>query len=164
MPPHFPNMHCSAIAICASVMPIEVASTFARAGPTYFTYILMNWQFTAMAKDAKPLEALNANAKQTMATAYWAMDYYFDNLRKIVSSAPSGGTDFGEKLKGYAEENVRAMHDFIKQLTQAKDFEAVLRIQEDFVRSQFEAFDEQAKNLGETYAKSQFGTRDKSSS
>jgi hypothetical protein len=49
-------------------------------------------------------------------------------------------------------------------LTQAKDFEAVLRIQKDFVRSQFEAFDEQAKNLGETYAKSQFGTRDKSSS
>jgi hypothetical protein len=41
------------------------------------------------------------------------------------------------------------MHDFIKQLTQAKDFEAVLRIQKDFVRSQFEAFDEQAKNLGE---------------
>lgn len=41
------------------------------------------------------------------------------------------------------------MHDFIKQLTQAKDFEAVLRIQKDFVRSQFETFDEQAKNLGE---------------
>jgi hypothetical protein len=106
-------------------------------------------EITAMAKDAKPFEGLNANAKQTMATAYWAMDYYFDNLRKIVSSAPSGGTDFGEKLKGYAEENIAAMHDFIKQLTQAKDFEAVLRIQKDFVRSQFEAFDEQAKNLGE---------------
>ena len=81
-----------------------------------------------------------------------------------MSSAPSGGTDFGEKLKGYAEENITAMHDFIKQLTQAKGFEAVRRIQKDFVRSQFEAFDEQAKNLGETYAKSQFGTRDKSSS
>jgi hypothetical protein len=117
-----------------------------------------------MAKDAKPLEVLNANAKQTMATAYWAMDYYFDNLRKIVSSAPSGGTDFGEKLKGYAEENIAAMHDFIKQLTQAKDFGAVLRIQKEFVRSQFQSFDQQAKNLGETYAKSQFGTRDKSAS
>jgi hypothetical protein len=120
-------------------------------------------EIVAMAKDAKPLEVLNANAKQTMATAYWAMDYYFDNLRKIVSSAPSGGTDFGEKLKGYAEENIAAMHDFIKQLTQAKDFGAVLRIQKEFVRSQFESFDQQGKNLGDTYAKSQFGTRDKSS-
>jgi hypothetical protein len=26
--------------------------------------------------------------KPTMAPAYWAMDYYFDNLKKIVSSAP----------------------------------------------------------------------------
>jgi hypothetical protein len=117
-----------------------------------------------MAKNAKPLEALNADAKHPMAAAYWAMDYYFDNLRKIVSSAPSGGTNFGEKLKGYAEENIAATHEFIKQLTQARDFEAVLRIQKEFVRSQFEAFGEQAKTLGETYAKSPFDARDKSSS
>ena len=117
-----------------------------------------------MAKDAKPLEALNVNAKHPMAPAYWAMDYYFDNLRKIVSSVPSGGTDLGEKLKGYAEENIAAMHDFIKQLTQAKDFEAVLRIQREFVRSQFEGLDEQAKNFGETYVRSPFNARDKSSS
>jgi len=130
----------------------------AEAGESY------SQEITAMAKDAKPLEALNANVKQSMAPAYWAMDYYFDNLRKIVSSAPSGGTDFGEKLKRYAEENIAATHDFIKQLTQARDFEAVLRIQREFVRSQFEAFGEQAKNVGETYAKSPFGARDKSSS
>jgi len=37
--------------------------------------------------------------KQTMAPAYWAMDYYFDNLKKIVSSAPSGGTEFGGTTK-----------------------------------------------------------------
>ena len=91
-------------------------------------------EIAAMAKDAKPFEGLNANAKQTVATAYWAMDYYFDNLRKIVSSAPSGGTNFGEKLKGYAEENIAATHEFIKQLTRARDFEAVLRIQKEFVR------------------------------
>jgi hypothetical protein len=62
----------------------------------------------------------------------------------------SGGTNFGEKLKGYVEENIAATHKFIKQLTQAKDFEAVLRNQKEFVRSQFEAFGEQAKTLGET--------------
>ena len=68
-----------------------------------------------------------------MAPAYWAMDYYFDNLKKIVSSAPSGGTELGEKLKGYAEENIAATHDFIRRLTEAKDFEAVLRIQNEFI-------------------------------
>ena len=55
--------------------------------------------------------------KQTMAPAYWAMDYYFDNLKKIVSSAPSGGTKFGEKLKNYVEENIVATRDFIRRLT-----------------------------------------------
>ena len=93
-------------------------------------------------------------ARQTMAPAYWAMDYYFDNLKKIVSSAPSGNTELGEKLKGYAEENIAATHDFIKRLTEARDFEAVLRIQNEFIHSQLKAFGEQAGNLGETYTKS----------
>ena len=89
-----------------------------------------------------------------MAPAYWAMDYYFDNLKKIVSSAPSGGTHLGVKLKGYAEENIAATHDFIRRLTEARDFEAVLQIQNEFIRSQLKAFGEQAGSLGETYTKS----------
>jgi hypothetical protein len=83
-----------------------------------------------------------------MAPAYWAMDYYFDNLKKAVSSAPSGGTEFAEKLKRYAEENIAATHDFVRRLTEARDFEAVLRIQNEFIRSQLRSFGEQAENLG----------------
>jgi transposase InsO family protein len=87
-----------------------------------------------------------------------AMESFFSSLktertaRKTVQAnrRQSGGTNFGEKLKGYVEENIAATHEFIKQLTQAKDFEAVLRNQKEFVRSQFEAFGEQAKTLGET--------------
>jgi hypothetical protein len=89
-----------------------------------------------------------------MAPAYWAMDYYFDNLKKIVSSAPSGGTEFDEKLKGYAEENIRATHDLIRRLTEARDFEAVLRIQNEFIRSQLRTFGEQAEGFGGAYSKS----------
>ena len=47
---------------------------------------------------------LSAIGKQTMAQAYSAMDYYFDHLKKTVASAPSGGTEFGEKVKAYAEQ------------------------------------------------------------
>ena len=81
------------------------------------------------------------------------MDYYLDTLKKAVSSAPSGGTEFGEKLKGYAEENIRATHDLIRQLTEARDFEAVLRIQNRFIRSQLEALGQQAESFGEIYTK-----------
>jgi len=50
-----------------------------------------------------------------------------------------------EQLKRYAEENITATHDFIRRLTEARDFEAVLRIQNQFIRSQFASFDAQAK-------------------
>ena len=86
--------------------------------------------------------------------AYWAMDYYFDTLKKATSSIPSGGTEFGEKLKSYAEENIRATHDLMRQLTEDRDFESVLLIQNQFIRSQLKALDEQSESHGETYRKS----------
>ena len=61
-----------------------------------------------MAKDKTRGEELGAIDKQTMAHAYSAMDYYFDHLKKTVASAPSGGTEFGEKVKVYAEKNISA--------------------------------------------------------
>src|SRR3974390_3283095 len=99
-----------------------------------------------MAKDPKPLE-LNAQARQavdetkqatdrlkqaieeTKGQALGAADTYFDFLNKTISSFPSGGTEFGEKLKSFAQKNVAATHQFIQQLSQAKDFQDVLRIQ-----------------------------------
>ena len=79
------------------------------------------------------MEDLNAQAKQaveeTKEQALGAADTYFDFLNKTVASFPSGGTDFGEKLKSYAEKNIAATHEFIKQLSRAKDFQDALRIQ-----------------------------------
>ncbi len=45
------------------------------------------------------------------------------------------------------------MHELVKRLSQAKDFEEALRIQTEFMQSQFHAFGEQAGSFGETYAK-----------
>ena len=60
-----------------------------------------------MVRERKPMEDLNAQAKQaveeTKEQALGAADTYFDFLNKTVASFPSGGTDFGEKLKSYAE-------------------------------------------------------------
>jgi hypothetical protein len=39
------------------------------------------------------------------------MDYYFDHLKKTVASAPSGGTEFGERVKVYAEKNIAATQE-----------------------------------------------------
>ena len=51
---------------------------------------------------------VSAIGKRTIARAYSAMDYYFDHLKETVASAPSGGTEIGEKVKAYAEQNISA--------------------------------------------------------
>src|SRR6202008_3960999 len=74
-----------------------------------------------MAKEKARGEELSATAKQTMAHAYSAMDYYFDHLKKTVASAPTGGTEFGEKVKACAEQNISATQEFVRDLSYAKD-------------------------------------------
>ena len=71
-----------------------------------------------MAKEKTKGEELSAMGKQTMAHTYSAMDYYFGHLKKTVASVPSGGTEFGEKVKAYAEKNVAATQEFVRDLRQ----------------------------------------------
>jgi hypothetical protein len=110
-----------------------------------------------MAKEKSKGEESSTIGKQNMVHAYSAMDYYFDHLRKTVASAPSGGTEFGEKVKAYAEQNIFATQEYVRELTYAKDIQDILRIQMRFMRSQLEAFGEQAKDLGEAYIKAASG-------
>ena len=110
-----------------------------------------------MAKDAKPFEDLNANAKQaveqTMEQTRGALDNYFSFVQKTMSSFPLGGTEFGEKLKSYAEKNIAATNEYVRKLSEAKDLQEVVRIQTEFVQTQFNAFGEQTKSLAETFTK-----------
>ena len=111
-----------------------------------------------MAKDPKPLSELYEKAtdsvEQTKEQVLGAVDQYFKFLLQTISSYPSGGTDLGEKLKSYAEKNIAATQEFIHRLGQAKDFQDALRIQAEFMQSQFTALSEQTKSLGEAYTRS----------
>lgn len=106
-----------------------------------------------MAKDRKPAEELSGVAEQTMEQARTAMDTYFDYLKKAVSSTPSGGTEFGEKLKSYAEANLTTTHEFVRQLSQVKDFQEMVRVQTEFMQSLVNAMGEQTRALAEAYTK-----------
>jgi hypothetical protein len=110
-----------------------------------------------MTKEKSQGDDFSAMGKQTMARAYSAMDYYFDHLKKTIASAPTGGTEFGEKVKACAEQNISATQEFVRDLSYAKDIQDVLRIQMEFMRSQLEAFGEQAKDLREAYIKAASG-------
>ena len=107
---------------------------------------------TGTGKDMDPF-ALNVAAKQAFAQGFEVMDKFFDGLKQTIASAPSGGTEFGEKLKEMATNNVTATHECMKQLSQAKDFQEAFQIQSEFMQKQFNSFSEQAKSLGEVYTK-----------
>jgi hypothetical protein len=51
-----------------------------------------------------------------------------------AKAVPSGGTDLGEKPESYSEKNIGAMHEFVRKLSQAKDFQDVVRIQTQFLQ------------------------------
>ncbi len=106
-----------------------------------------------MAKDQKPADQMEAFGKDAVAQAHQAIDTYFDFLKKSLSSFPTGGTELGERLKDQSVQNIAAVRELVKRSSQAKDFEEALRIQTEFMQSQFHAFGEQMKGLGETYAK-----------
>jgi hypothetical protein len=106
-----------------------------------------------MANDQKPGE-LSAIAEQTKEQALAAVDNYFNFLKKTISAYPSGGTAFGDSLKSNAEKNIAAVQEFVRKLCQAKDFQDVFRIQTEFMQSQFNAFNEQSRSLGEAHTKS----------
>jgi hypothetical protein len=106
-----------------------------------------------MAKDQKPVEELSGIAKQSMDQARGAVDVYFDALEHLVSAYPTGGTAVGEKLKSYAEKDVATTHNYVKQLSQAKDFPDIVRIQTEFVKTLTNAFGEQTTGLAEACTK-----------
>jgi hypothetical protein len=110
-----------------------------------------------MAKDQRPGEEFSAMAEQTKVQALAAADQYFNFLKKTISSYPSGGTEFGENFKSYAERNLDAVHEFVHKLSRAKDLQEAFRIQAEFMQSQFTALSEQTKSLGEAYTKSAAG-------
>ena len=110
-----------------------------------------------MAIDQKPADQMEAFSKDAMAQAHQAIDTYFDFLEKSVASFPSGGTDFGEKLKVQSVQNIAAVHELVKRLSQAKNFEEAFRIQTAFMHLQLNALGKQAASFGEAYAKEAAG-------
>ena len=58
--------------------------------------------------------------------ATWAFSFY-----------PVGGTELAEKMKSYTEQNISAAGDFVRKLSQAKDFQDIIRIQTEYMQTQF---------------------------
>ena len=82
-----------------------------------------------------------------------AAHVYFEYVKKAIAATPSGGNAFAEKLKGYAEKDITMTQNYLQQLSQARNFQDVVRIQSDFMQSLMKAAGEQTSSLAEAYTK-----------
>ena len=117
-----------------------------------------------MAEDTGPLETLNANAERAVKQAEQvvektvdqtrgALDNYFNFMQKAFSFYPAGGTELAEKMNSYTAQNISAARDFVHKLSQAKDFQDIIRIQTEFTQTQFSVLAEQTKSLTEAFTR-----------
>ena len=82
-----------------------------------------------------------------------AGDDYFNLVQKAFSFYPTGGTELAQKMQSYTEQNLSAAGDFVRKLSQAKDFQDIIRIQTEYMQTQFSICAEQTKGLAEAFTK-----------
>jgi hypothetical protein len=110
-----------------------------------------------MAKDNEPLEALTATATQTAEQitkqTQGVMENYLGWLQKTMSAVPWSNTNLNRILLSNAMQNITATFAFMHKLSQAKNFQEVVKIQTEFMETQMISFNEQATILGEINTK-----------
>jgi hypothetical protein len=109
-----------------------------------------------MAKNEKLSEGLST-ADQTMKQAVRATENYLDFFQKSISTSPWAGTELNIKVADYAQQNVATAFRFAQKLTQARDFQDLVRIQTEFFQTQLKSLTEQAKDLSEAATKAVAG-------
>lgn len=106
-----------------------------------------------MTEDRSPIEQLSAIGTRSIEHARSAMETYFKLFEKSFAAFPWGGTNLHKKMKSYAEQHIATSLAYAQRLSQAKDFEDIVRIQTEFMQTQLKALGEQVEEIGEISSK-----------
>ena len=110
-----------------------------------------------MAKDKEPSQSLTGIAAQNLEDfkdqTQSAVEQYFSLLQNTMAALPWSNTNLNRILLSHATQNVTATFAFVQKLSEAKNFQDVVKIQTEFMNMQLNSFDEQARSVGELYAK-----------
>jgi phasin len=112
-----------------------------------------------MAKDSTPFEIpaeMRNAAEHGVVQARQAFDGFMSAAQKAVAkleeqaaAAQAGAKGAGERMMGFAEQNVLNSFEYAQKLVRAKDLEEMMRVQAEFVRSQAERMNIQAQEMGQ---------------
>ena len=92
-----------------------------------------------------------AQARQAFEGFMTAAQQAVSRMESQTAVAQAGATDANRKAMAFASQNMAASFAFAQKLAQAHDVHEVMRLQSDFLRSQMQAFAEQARELGASF-------------
>jgi phasin len=70
-----------------------------------------------------------------------------------ASTARTGAKDVGEMAMSFAQRNIMASFEFAQKLVRAKDVQEMMKLQTDYIQTQMQTLNEQAKELGQSASK-----------
>src|SRR3974377_1473821 len=110
-----------------------------------------------MAKGDEPFTGISEMMTQNFEQTRKAMEKYADLFEKGIKASPWLDADLNKKMQSYIQKNIATANEFIRKLSEAKDAQSFWQIQTDFMQTQWKAFSEQMKDLGETVTKNVTG-------
>jgi phasin len=76
-------------------------------------------------------------AEKTIDQAEKAFGMFFEAANKSMASVSSPGTEISKQALTYTEQNMKAAFEHARKLVHATDLQEAMRIQSEFLRSQF---------------------------
>jgi phasin len=86
-------------------------------------------------------------AEKTIEQAEKAFRMFFDAANKSMMSVPGPGTEISKQALMFTEQNMNAAFEHARKLVHVTDLQEAMRIQSDFLRSQFTSAGEQMKHI-----------------
>jgi phasin len=102
-------------------------------------------------------------AEKTIDQAERAFTMFFDAASKSMASVPGAGTEISKQALSFTEQNLKSAFEHARKLVHATDLQEAMRIQSEFLRSQFTSAGELMRNItGEVMSAAKDLTKGKS--
>src|SRR5260370_22457741 len=96
------------------------------------------WRMATMMEPKLEVPAeLRDLAEKTIDQAEKAFGMFFDAANKSIASIPSPGTEISKQALSLTEQNMKAAFEHARKLVHATDLQEAMRIQSEFLKSQF---------------------------
>jgi phasin len=86
-------------------------------------------------------------AEKTIEQAEKAFRMFFDAASKSMMSVPGPGTEISKQALSFTEQNMNAAFEHARKLVHVTDLQEAMRIQSEFLRSQFTNAGEHMKHI-----------------